>query len=201
MSEESEKVKTVVSFKEKLEKRIGDLETELNDMKTMLTMVNSMLLEKSFKRAEVPMPSVKADEPIKSGSVPEVSEQPVECNPALENVIPLKTGTGELLALLQINEDSLRVLPAEDKSFTVDTPPFMNFLVERVLTKMQERDAELARAGELDTDQIFCYNIMREGDTIREITIKNVDAERLRELRSSIRWTFEKMLEKTKSQE
>jgi hypothetical protein len=46
---------------------------------------------------------------------------------------------------------------------------------------------------------MFAYNIVREGDLIREIIIRNVDEERLRELKSSIRWTLEKMYEKTKS--
>ncbi len=64
---------------------------------------------------------------------------------------------------------------------------------------MQEKDKELVRLGQLTTDKMFSYNIVREGDLIREIIIKNVDDERLKELKSSIRWTFEKMYEKMKS--
>ena len=87
---------------------------------------------------------------------------------------------------------------AEDKNFNINTPPFTQFLVERVLAKMQEKDSELARTGQLTTDKIFSYNIVQEGDIIHEIVIKNSDANRLRELKSSIRWTLEKMYEKTK---
>jgi hypothetical protein len=46
---------------------------------------------------------------------------------------------------------------------------------------------------------MFAYNIICEGDLIREIVIKNAGEERLRELKSSIRWTLEKMYEKMKS--
>jgi len=46
---------------------------------------------------------------------------------------------------------------------------------------------------------MFSFSIVREGEEIREIVIKNVDDERLKELKSSIRWTFEKMFEKMKS--
>jgi hypothetical protein len=91
-------------------------------------------------------------------------------------------------------------VPAEDKNFNVNTPPFTPFLVERVLAKMQEKDSELAKTGQLAPEEIFSYNIVREGDVIREITIKNFDENRLRELKSSIRWTLEKMYEKMKSQ-
>jgi hypothetical protein len=51
----------------------------------------------------------------------------------------------------------------------------------------------------MSTDKMFSYNIVREQDLIREIVIKNVDDDRLKELKSSIRWTFEKMFEKMKS--
>lgn len=97
---------------------------------------------------------------------------------------------------LYVAGDSLRVVPAKDKLFNVNTPPFKHFLVERVLTKMQERDGELVRSGELSPERIFCFDVFRDGDVILEITVKNVDSERLRELKSSIRWTLEKMYEK-----
>ena len=74
-----------------------------------------------------------------------------------------------------------------------------SFLVERILARMQEKDSELVRMGQLTPDKMFAYNIVLEGDLIREIMFKNVDEERLRELKSSIRWTFEKMYEKMKS--
>jgi hypothetical protein len=93
----------------------------------------------------------------------------------------------------------MHVLPDESKNFNVNTPPFGNFLVERVFTKMQDKDTELVKAGQLKQEKMFSYNIVREGDLIREIIIRNVDEERLKELKSSIRWTFEKMYEKMKS--
>ena len=41
------------------------------------------------------------------------------------------------------------------------------------------------------------HEILQEGDIIKEIRISNIDEDaRVRELRSSIRWTFERMIEK-----
>jgi len=181
MSEEAEKIKKLVAFKKKLEKHVGKLESELKELQTMLEAVNSILLEKGFKRAEI------TKVPTAMEALP-----PVE----YKDIIPLKTVTGELLANLYVGEDSLRIVPAEDKNFDINTPPFTQFLVERVLAKMQEKDSELARTGQLTPDKIFSYNIVREGDTVREVLIRNFDADRLRELKSSIRWTLEKMYEK-----
>jgi len=201
MSQDAEKIKRLVEFKKKLEKRVEKLESELKELQTMLEAVNSILLEKGFKRAEITkIPAEIEVLPSKEEVMAEHEPSPPQPPTEFENVIPLKTVTGELLANLYISEDSLRVLPAEDKDFNINTPPFTPFLVERVLTKMQEKDNELARTGQLTPDKIFSYNIVREGDIIREITIKHVDQDRLRELKSSIRWTLEKMYEKMKSQ-
>jgi len=191
MSYDAEKMKKLVCFRQKLEKKVEELEFELKELQDMLEAVTSILLEKGFKRAEVAKPEAETElPPPREEALSELSEH--------ENVIPLKTVAGELLAILYVNEGSLQVLPAEDKSFNVNTPPFTSFLVDRVLAKMQEKDNELAKTGQVAPERVFSYNIIREGDIIREVTIENVDEERLRELKSSIRWTLEKMYEKMK---
>jgi hypothetical protein len=196
MSEEAEKIKKFVAFKKKLEKKVEWLESELNEQRLMLEAVNSILLEKGFKRAEIAKTTVTTEvSPVKEEVPVQLPPQPPAKD---ENVIPLKTVTGESLATLYIDQDSLRIVLAEDTNFNINTPPFTQFLVERVLAKMQEKDSELARTGQLTTDRIFSYNIVQEGDKIQEMVIRNFDANRLRELKSSIRWTLEKMYEKTK---
>jgi len=191
MSEETEgeKVKKVAEFRTLLEKRIREMETELEGMRVLLEFVDTALLERGFKRAEIAKP---APTPIP----PEAAAPPVV---EYEKSIPLKTATGDLLANLYMGEDSMRVVFAEDKDFDINTPPFMSFLVERVLVKMQEKDREDAGTGEIAPEEILSYNIVREGDVVREITIQNIRPERLKELKSTMRWTLEKMYEKMKT--
>jgi len=201
MSQDVEKIKRLVAFKKKLEKRVEELESELKELQATLEAVNSILLEKGFKRAEIAMaPSEMEAALSQKETIAEPELVPPQPEVEYENVIPLKAVTGELLATLYVSEASLRVVPSEDKNFNINTPPFTPFLAERVLAKMQEKDSELARTGQLASDKIFSYNIVREGDIIREIIIKHVDQDRLRELKSSIRWTLEKMYEKMKGQ-
>jgi len=200
MSQDSEKLKALVNFKKKLEQRIAELEAEMKETATALEAVNSVLLEKGFKRGDI-----KEVKPSAEAAPPEVAVTVEEEAPVIqralepENVIPLKTMNDEPLAIIYVDKQALHVLPDESKKFSVSTPPFQHFLVERVLAKMQEKDNELVRLGQLAADKIFAYNIVREGDLLREIVIRNVDEERLRELKSSIRWTLEKMYEKMKS--
>jgi hypothetical protein len=182
---EKEKIKKIAELRALLQKRVRDMETELEGLRILLGLIDDTLLNEGFKRAEMvkPVPS-----PRKAVSQPQAIKH--------ERRIPLKTVTGDLLADLYVGGDSMRVVLAEDKSFDVNTPPFTSFLVDRVLAKMKEKDREATSTGEITPDEILSYNINRDGELIREITIRNVRPERSRELKSAVRWTLEKMYEK-----
>jgi hypothetical protein len=194
-------MKALVAFKEKLEKRLEALDTENKEVTATLEAVNAVLLEKGFKRADMQEFAQQPNEPAgqTEKALPEEERIPVSQSEEPESVIPLKTANEEPLALIYVEKNELHVLPDENKRFSINTPPFNQFLVERILSRMQEKDNELVRMGQLTPEKMFAYNIVLEGDLIREIMFKNVDEERLRELKSSIRWTFEKMYEKSKS--
>jgi len=210
MSHDQEKMKSLIAFKKRLEDKLASLEDETKELQASLDTVNSILLDKGFRRGdlkELPTSPAMPKEVMLPKQEVEV-QMPIESKPTAastqgskepESVIPLKTMNEEPLALIYFDKQSMHVLPDESKNFSTNTPPFTNFLVERVFAKMQEKDAELVRTGHLTTDKMFSYNIVREEDLIREIIIRNVDEERLKELKSSIRWTLEKMYEKMKS--
>ncbi len=195
-------MKTMIAFKKRLEDQLEKLTAETKEVQAALDTVNQILLEKGFKRGdikEVPAPPASMPKEVVLPK-PEVEEPkaPAAVSEEQETVIPLKTMAEEPLAIMYFEKQSIHVLPDESKHFSVNTPPFTNFLVEKVFAKMQEKDKELVRLGQLSTDKMFTYNVVREGELIREIVIKNVDDERLKELKSSIRWTLEKMYEKMK---
>lgn len=192
------KIKKVAKLRTRLQKRIATLEAEQEELQFLLTLMDETLLEKGFKRA-------KLEEPVPTpAEAPEAAPIPAETAPSptaeYERSIPIKTVTGNLLATIHASEDSMQIVPAEDKTFNVKTPPFTAFLVERVLTKMQETDREAARKGELTPEKMLSFNIARDGDQIRELTIRNIRPGRVRELKSAIRWTLEKMHEKTEQE-
>ena len=70
-----------------------------------------------------------------------------------ESVIPLKTMAEEPLALIYFDKQGMHVLPDESKNFSVNTPPFGNFLIEKVLAKMQEKDGELVKKSSVTSRQ------------------------------------------------
>jgi len=194
--DEAEKMKKLADFRSRLEKRIEDISTELEGLLVLLEFVDATLLERGFKRADT-KPSVSR--PLPSLPVPSSSAE-VAVPPVIEyeSTVPLKTITGELLANLYVGKDALRVVLAEDKSFNVNTPPFLQFLVERVFVKMQDKDRQASASGELEPDKILSFKIVQDGDVLKEIFIENVSEDRLRELKTALRWTLEKMFEKAK---
>ncbi len=188
---EEERIKKIAELREKLEERSKKLEAELEEMRTILDFINDLLLEKSFKRAE------EIARPVVSKPL---EEQPLVV-PSGKRVktYPLKTATDELLADLYVQDGTIRVVPAPDKRFNVNTPPFAAFLIERILARMQQRDQELVAQGKMKSGEVFSYEVKKDGDTLQEIAIRNYAPQRERELRSATRWTLEKMYEKMKS--
>lgn len=203
MAQDPEKMKAMIAFKKRLEDRLEKLTVETQEVQATLDAVNTILLEKGFKRGDIKEVPVTPAPVPKEVVLPKQEPEPTKVvitqqHTEPESVIPLKTMNEEPLAIMYFEKQSIHVLPDESKHFSVNTPPFGNFLVEKVFAKMQEKDKELVRLGQMSTDKMFSYNVVREQDQIREIIIKNVDDERLKELKSSIRWTFEKMYEKMK---
>src|SRR4030066_1207045 len=147
-------MKALVAFKEKLEKRIAELNAELDEASATLDTLNLILLEKGFKRGDIK--EVVQTPKEMTPSAEERVAAPVPQEP--ETVIPLKTLNEEPLAIIYVDKDSLHVLPDESKSFSVNTPPFSHFLVERILAKMQEKDNELVRRGQLSPHKKVDYN-------------------------------------------
>jgi len=188
--EEKEKIKKIAKLRALLEKRVEDMETELDGLKTLLSLIDTTLIKEGFKRAEISKP-VQAP-PKQETPQPSVIQQ--------KKGVPLKTVTGDLLAQLYTEKDSMQIILAEDKNFDINIPPFTSFFVERVLAKMQEKDREDASKGKIAQENMLSYNIKRDGNIVKEITIRNLRRERSRELKSSIRWTLEKMYERMKQQ-
>ncbi|MCL2287600.1 MAG: hypothetical protein FWC33_00210 [Candidatus Bathyarchaeota archaeon] len=211
MALDPEKIKTLIAFKKRLENQLETLDAETKETQIALDIVNSMLLEKGFKRGDLKEVLIQSNLP-KEVVLPkhETHEDQIDTRstPTLtmltvtqdrDNVFPLKTMNDETLALICFNKDAMHVMPDESKQFNAKTPPFQNFLVEKVLTKMKEKDIELVHNNQLEANKALTYEIIKEEDLIREIVIHNVDDERLKELKSSIRWTLEKMYEKMQS--
>ena len=194
---EDEDVKRLAELRSSLQERISRLESELREWKILLGMLDERLAQVSFKKVRI----------SETSEVEEAKQaRPVEAPPATEfeyeRTEPLKTTTGKLLAEVEISGDTMRVTPANGVKLKTSIPPFEAFLINRIFKEMIRHDEESGKEGMLPPDMRFAYEVIEAEDgTITEIRIKNYGTDRrLRELRTSLRWTLEKMYERIHAQ-
>jgi hypothetical protein len=194
-NDKKEQIKKVAKLRANIEKKILELEAELDEQRTLLNLIDSTLVKQSFKRAEI-------QKPVPTKSSQKATAKPYKPAPVTpqRKGTPLKTITGDVLAELLSENDGLHIVFPADKNFDINTPPFTSFFVERVLAKMHEKDKEDVNAGKLDPDKVLAFDIKQDGNIMKEIVIKNIGSARVREIKSSVRWTLEKMFERMKQQ-
>jgi len=195
-------VKRLADLKARLQRRLEDLQQELEELQLVLSFLDEALAERSFRRTEASPPSTVAPvaapqpEPSQPAQVQLSPASPVE----YRQVIPLKSSDGLLLGTMYVGEEDARIVPSSDLRLNVSIPPFQPFFVNRVLEPMVKRDQEAVASGELQPGGRFSYEVVEEGGLLKEVIVRNYgDERRLREVRSSARWTLDKMYEKTRS--
>jgi len=179
------RLQLLASLKQRLEKRIADLEKELMELKALTNFIDEVLSSESFVPAsELAREKMKAHVTLEK----EILEKPLA-----EHIITARTG--EKLAKMIVYKDRAIIRPLQ--TLHVSTPPFRHFLLNRLLFEMRSSDEEKAREGVLDPDLVIDYEVKSEDDVLKELVIYNYrDERRLDELRGAIRWTLAKMYEK-----
>src|SRR5665647_1247486 len=109
MSHDQEKMKSLIAFKKRLEDKLASLEEETKELQASLDTVNSILLDKGFKRGDLKELPTSPAMPKEVMLPKQEVEMPIESKPAdvstqsskePESVIPLKTMNDEPLALI-----------------------------------------------------------------------------------------------------
>jgi hypothetical protein len=205
-----DEIRRAAETKEWIENRISELESELDHLKELAKIVDSILRKASFVpaanlRQSLPRPEV---EPVKgsqfeTGSRKELGAQEVS---ALE---ARRTGGGEssralrrakdglLLANAYITPNRIDIVPASDVKLSPTTPPFESFFINRILKGYENKDQQDGQLGKLPKDQILRYEIEQKDGLIAKISVYNYrDNSRLNEIISTATWAFTRMLEK-----
>ena len=182
--EEGERTRRIARLREIIVRRIEELEAELSGLREVLRFVDELLKELSFRELSLPEGAVGEGPP---------PQEPVleEARPQEETVIPLTTVEGDLLANMYVSPGRVRIVPAEDKKFHASSRPFRYFL--RQLKGVQDRDASLVAEGLLSPDEVTTFNVVTDGDVVKEVIIKNVKQKDVRKLKSIARWAFRTM--------
>lgn len=190
---EREEIETLLKSKARIERKINWHENELEQLHTILSLLERRISEKSFRPAETLKAKAKP-------ALPKEAQPPIPPKPEREmQAIPMKSADGTLLGTIYIGEKEIKAIPSPDISFNVNTPPFNQFLITKIINGMISKDRSDAMNGKISPDEMLTYRVNQDGDIIREISIRNYgDERRAVTLKNSIRWTLEKMYEKMK---
>ena len=174
-----EETRMLLRIRDDLEGRIGRLQVEIGDLRKAVAEIDKLIVRHGFRQ-----PTVKVEE--------EREEE--------RGAISVKAKDGDVLGTLRIDEREIAFVPRDDIAFTTAIPPFQSFLIERVLANMRSTDENRATLGEISAEDVLDYEVSTDGDRLLSLVVRNYGGERrLREIQSSLRWTFDKMYEELKS--
>jgi hypothetical protein len=169
-------VKKAAELKLWLERRIAELEEEMERLRETLGYVDATLRATTFKPAIEMMAEVK--------DAPQLRE------------IKRDKG-GQALATAAVTPDSVSIEPREGVTLKSSTPPFKSFLIGKILQEMKSKDEGLVAAGKLAKGMELRFDVEESNGTIGRIMIENYrEKARLNELLNTVAWTFSRMLEK-----
>lgn len=194
MSEEQE-TKRLLQFKETMEQRMAELEAEAADLRAAMAAIDKMIVAEGFRTPTAPK---AAPQPKPRTETPQPTPQAETLQPeSFEEGMSITSKDGTVLGRMNVEGKDLLFEPQPEYEFKTDIPPFQSFLVERVLANMSSTDSERAANGEIDQSEILEYEVKEEDGVLKELHVRNYGGERrLREINSSLRWTFDKMYDK-----
>ena len=194
MSKEQE-TKRLLQFKETMEQRMAELEAEAADLRAAMAAIDNMIVATGFRTPTAPK---DAPQPKPRTETPQPTPQAETLQPeSFEEGMSITSKDGAVLGRMNVEGKDLLFEPQPEYEFKTDIPPFQSFLVERVLANMSSTDSERAANGEIDQSEILEYEVKEEDGVLRELHVRNYGGERrLREINSSLRWTFDKMYDK-----
>ncbi|MEE9586178.1 MAG: hypothetical protein V3W09_04680 [Nitrososphaerales archaeon] len=187
-----EEIKRAAETKQWVESKISELEGELEHLRGVLIMLDTVLRKTSFQPAAAIPKEAKPEE----AAPPQPT--PVAATAEFKEVRPLKRSKdGMLLANGYVSESSVALVPVSDVALKVSTPPFGSFFLNRILEGMKGKDLENVSAGRLKENEVLNYTVEEENEVIKKIVINNYrDQSRLTEIFNTSVWTFARMLEK-----
>jgi len=180
-----DETRKLLKIREELVSRIESLQGEIESLRRAVTEIDGFIVRQGF-RQPIPTKTKTVIEDLDDSSGGEE-----------QDIHSVKSKSGMTLGTLQVDNEELVFEPVSGLVFKTSIPPFTSFLVERVFDNMRSTDEERATQGEIAPGEVLSYVIEAEQGRIRRIVVRNYGGERrLREIQSSLRWTFDKMYDK-----
>lgn len=216
-------VRSAAEIREWLIKQISDKQDEVERLRIILSLIDSLLKQGSFKAASslgssstlLPRAktsnntSTKISTPLRQESATAdasndktesfaIDGQQTDAIKSRETKPLKRLKDNMLLANAEISPRSIEISPAEGIDLNINTPPFKSFFLNRILEGMKTKDTEKVRNSQIEESDSFNYQIEEDSSgLIKRIVINNYrENERLTEIFNTSTWVFTRMMEK-----
>lgn len=196
-------VRRAAEIREWLIKQISDKQEEVERLRTILSIIDSLLKQSSFRAAssfgssstistslaKKTAPSQKISTPLNqqqrvtnaaddddmTETVPYIDQQQQPDEPKFREVRPLKSVKDNVvLANAGLSSNVVEISPAEGITLNVNTAPFKSFFLNRILEGMKTKDREKVSQGQIKESQSLTYQIEEDSNgLIKRIIINN----------------------------
>jgi hypothetical protein len=197
-------VRRAAEIREWLMKEISDKQEEVERLRTILTIIDNLLKQGSFKAAAsigfvetASGVTTTAQVQAARQAPPPAMHQPA---PALKSsdsrdIRPLKRAKDDFwLANAEVSPNAVVLVPAPGVNLNVNTPPFRSFFLNRILEGMKSKDA----AQGIKEPAALNYKVEEDNGAMKRVVINNYrEKERLQEIFNTSSWVFTRMLEKS----
>jgi hypothetical protein len=176
MDYSEKQIRDILELKEWIVEEIEKRQIELERLKGNLTILDSILKQSSFNKASSLM------------------------NPEKDTIIPIRrSGDNTIIANARVTSNEVIIIPSQGIKLDVETHPFKAFFLDRIIRGMESKDNLDVQNGKIDPNSVINCIINKDGNTIREILIKNYrERERVNEIINTAAWSFSRMIENSK---
>lgn len=184
MGYSEKEIRDILELKEWIVEEIEKRKNELERLKNNLAILDSILKQSSFSKASSFIQEQKR-------TIAEEREN---------SVIPIrKSGDNLVIASAHVTPKELVIVPSDNVILDAETQPFKSFFLGRIIGGMESKDNIDVQNGKIDPSSVINCIINKDGNTIREILIKNYrERERVKEIINTAAWAFSRMIENSK---
>ena len=180
-----EQIQKILELKESIIDKMAKHQEELDFLEKNLEILDVVLKGSSFAKASTLPRKVETSQKIKveKENIPES--------------IPIKKNNGnEIIANAFVTPEQISIILSEGIGLTDEIPPLRSFFIERIIGEMKKIDSADVKDGKIDESSVIDCVINKNGQSIREIIIKNYrQKERLDEIINTATWSLTRMLE------
>jgi len=187
MQLENPDIRVLLELRRELDEQLSELTDKVEKLQAYIQALDSMIGTSSFVTADAAIST--AEEKTSPAAAPSTSEGEDD-----RPVTVMNKARDLELATIDVDGQTLTIIPAPHAIYDIKRGAFARFFVERILGKLQEEDRHKVENGEIEWEQAFDFEVRAEDGILQEMTIRNYgDDDRFGEIQRALRWALEKV--------